>query len=71
MDAQARRDAKPKAEQDVPSGLRFYLFASPQLALATLGQGVDVNPLPIRESHGPARPHTHRLWRLLFSHLLS
>jgi GPH family glycoside/pentoside/hexuronide:cation symporter len=37
MDAQARRDAKPATEQDVPSGFRFFLFASPQLALATLG----------------------------------
>lgn len=37
MDAQARRDAKSATEQDVPSGFRFFLFASPQLALATLG----------------------------------
>ena len=37
MDAQARREDKPATEQDVPSGFRFFLFASPQLALATLG----------------------------------
>jgi glycoside/pentoside/hexuronide:cation symporter, GPH family len=37
MDAQARHADKPATEQDVPSGFRFFLFASPQLALATLG----------------------------------
>ena len=37
MDEQARREDKPATEQDVPSGFRFFLFASPQLALATLG----------------------------------
>lgn len=34
MDAQVRQAA---AQQDVPRGFRFFLFASPQLALATLG----------------------------------
>ncbi|PZN93308.1 MAG: MFS transporter [Alphaproteobacteria bacterium] len=34
MDAQVRPEA---AQQQVPHGFRFFLFASPQLALATLG----------------------------------
>jgi Na+/melibiose symporter-like transporter len=37
MDAQARQDAAQTRGQDVPGGFRFFLFASPQLALATLG----------------------------------
>lgn len=37
MDVQAQREGLPATEQDVPTGFRFFLFASPQLALATLG----------------------------------
>lgn len=37
MDAQARQNAVQAAGQDTPGGFRFFLFASPQLALATLG----------------------------------
>lgn len=37
MDAQARQDAAQTPGRDVPGGFRFFLFASPQLALATLG----------------------------------
>ncbi len=37
MDAQGQYDTKLQPEHDVPGGFRFFLFASPQLALATLG----------------------------------
>lgn len=38
MDAQARQQVDRSAKQaDVPTGFRLFLFASPQLALATLG----------------------------------
>ncbi|MFQ3595942.1 MAG: MFS transporter [Sphingomonadaceae bacterium] len=37
MDATVQRDATARDPRSVPRGFRFFLFASPQLALATLG----------------------------------
>ncbi len=37
MDAQSRQEAPADVESATPKGFRFFLFASPQLALATLG----------------------------------
>lgn len=37
MDVQARQESATQPPATVPSGFRFFLFASPQLALATLG----------------------------------
>ena len=37
MDLQARQEPAAEAPAAAPSGFRFFLFASPQLALATLG----------------------------------
>lgn len=37
MDAQQRHDVQGGVQGEVPKGFKFFLFASPQMALATLG----------------------------------